>query len=98
MSYIVSVKRQIQKSELLSVIEGNDKFKLISETEDGVEIHYLKNNEKPEVLFLSQGEIQATSPSESAYAAVEKLAASLPANGNGPTFIGTSTWVAASNT
>ncbi len=79
MSYIVSIKRPIQKLELLSAIEGNSQYKVVTETGDGIEIQYLNNSEKPEYLFLSQGEIQATSPSESTYTSMEKLAALLNA-------------------
>ena len=79
MSYIVSIKRPIQKHELLAAIEGSSEYTVVSETEDGIEMKYSNNNEQSEFLFLSQGEIQATSPSEDTYAALEKLAALLDA-------------------
>jgi|GEM_PF-5974579 len=79
MSFIVSIKKVIQKTDIYPVIEGNEQYKLISETEDGIEIHFLLNNQKPEILVLSQGEIQATSPSETLYTEMEKLAKLLEA-------------------
>ena len=86
MSYVVSIRRKspITEQELLAAVESDDQFS-IAETgdlsNDSFVLHWSGKNETPiEYFVLHRGEIDITSPSNSALEAAQSLAALLGAD------------------
>jgi len=78
MSYIVSIKRPISKSDLLAAIEGDDQFSVVTDGDNDVTLAWLKGDERA-TFSLSQGEITVTTPSEHAWQKMDDLAGKLDA-------------------
>ena len=86
MSYVVSIRRKslITEQELVAAVEGDDQFS-IAETDDlssdSFVLHWKGENETAKEYFVfHRGEIDITSPSNSALEAAQSLAASLGAD------------------
>jgi hypothetical protein len=86
LSYVVSIRRKspITEQELLAAVESDDQFS-IAETgdlsNDSFVLHWSGKNETPiEYFVLHRGEIDITSPSNSALEAAQSLAALLGAD------------------
>ena len=89
MSYVVSIRRKspITEQELLAAIESDDQFS-IAEADDlssnSFVLHWSGENETTlEYFVFHRGEIDITSPSNSALEAAQFLAASLGADAVG---------------
>jgi len=54
MSYIVSIKRAISKTDFLKAIEHNEQFSIVSEGDDHMELMWVSGEEHAE-FNLSQG-------------------------------------------
>ena len=86
MSYVVSIRRKspITEQELVAAVDGNDQF-LFAEADD-VSMEPLvlywegDNGTAKEYFVLHRGEIDITSPSNSALEAAKSLAGSLSAH------------------
>jgi hypothetical protein len=86
LSYVVSIRRKIPITgqELLAAIESDDQFS-IAETgdlsDDSFVLHWDEDNETAREHFVfHHGEVDITSPTNSALEAAQSLAASLGAN------------------
>ncbi len=86
MSYVVSIRRKspITEQELLAAIESDDQFSIAEADDlsnDSFVLHWSGENETVMEYFVFQrGEIDITSPSNSALEAAQSLAASLGAD------------------
>ncbi len=78
MSYIVSIKRPISKSDLLSAIEGNAQFSIVSQGDNYIDLLW-KAGEESATFNLSQGEITVTTPSDKAWQKMNELSQKLGA-------------------
>jgi hypothetical protein len=86
LSYVVSIRRKlpITEQELLAAVDGNDQF-AIAETDDlsndSFVLHWKRENETAKEYFVfHRGEIEITSPSNSALETAQSLASSLGAD------------------
>ncbi len=78
MSYIVSIKRLISKSDLLMAIDGDDEFAILSKDDNDAELVWTVGEERT-TFYLAQGEIIATTPSDKAWEKMHPLAERLNA-------------------
>lgn len=85
MSYVVSIRRKfpITEQELIAAVDGDDRFS-IAETDklsdSSLVLHWQEEHERGTEYFVFQrGEIDITSPSNSALEAAQSLAAALGA-------------------
>jgi hypothetical protein len=72
MSYIVSIKRAISKSDFLKAIEDDEQFSIVSEGDDHMDLARVSGEERAE-FNLSQGEITVTTPSDAAWQEMNRL-------------------------
>ena len=86
MSYVVSIRRKslITEQELLAAVESDDQFSIAQADDlsnDSFVLHWNGENETAREYFVfCRGEIDITSPSDSAMEAAQSLAASLGAD------------------
>ena len=78
MSYIVSIKRLIAKSDILIAIDGDDEFSILSTDDNNVELIWTAGEERT-TFYLAQGEIIAHTPSDPAWQKLHQLADQLGA-------------------
>lgn len=78
MSYIVSIRRTIQKQEFLSLIQHEPSFRVESQNDDCMVVEWTHGREQA-FFVLSQGTIDVTTPSEAAFKKMEEIAARLEA-------------------
>ena len=85
MSYVVSIRREspLTEQELVAAVESDDQFSIAEADDlsnDSFVLHWSGKNETAmEYFVLHRGEIDITSPSNSALEAAQSLAASLGA-------------------
>jgi hypothetical protein len=78
MSYVVSIRRTISKSDLLTAIEGDEQFSIISEGDNYIDLMWV-DGEESVTFSLSQGEITVTTPSDKAWEKMNRLSQALGA-------------------
>jgi hypothetical protein len=79
MSYVVSIRRTIQKQEFLALIQNEPGFRINSQNEDCAVVEWTESNTNNTLFVLSQGCIDVTTPSVVAFTKLEEIAKKLNA-------------------
>jgi len=78
MSYVVTIKRQISKTQLLAAVEGDAEFTVRSGQADEFALEW-KSGDESAIFDFFQGEIIVTTPSDAAFVKMQQLSEKLDA-------------------